>query len=250
MNLKSWLSAGAVMLATGFSGSAMAADGEPDIGTFSANVGLFSDYTFRGISQTTNEPALQGGIDWSHDIGLYAGMWGSSVDFGDGDQASLEVDGYGGYTGTIGGFTYDIGFIYYAYPGASSPRDYDYWEIGPKLSYDFGFMTVGVGYSYSPDFFNESGDAHYYEANAEVPLPAGFTLSGLIARQNIDDNVTFALPDYTTWSVGLSFDLGTLHSKLSALSLSATYVDTDIDSTTCGSDICDARGIIGISASF
>lgn len=250
MKFKSWLSASAMALAAGFSGSAIAADGEADIGTFSANIGLFSDYTYRGISQTTNEPAIQGGIDWSHDIGLYAGMWGSNVDFADGDQDSLEVDIYGGYAGEISGISYDLGFIYYAYPGSSSVREHDFWEFSPQIGYDAGFASFGLKYAYSPDFFNESGDAHYYEANVEVPLPAGFTASALIGRQNIDDNVTFALPDYTTWTVGLSFDLGTLHSKMSNLSLSANYVDTDIDDTTCGSNICDSRGIIGISASF
>jgi len=249
MNLKSWLSVGAVMLATGFSGSAIAADNEPDIGTFSANVGLFSDYTFRGISQTGNSPAVQGGIDWSHDSGLYAGFWGSNVEFGDG-EASLELDGYGGYSGSIGKFSYDLGFIYYAYPGASSSLEYDYWEVSPKVSYDFGFATLGATFAYSPDFFGGSGHAEYYEGNVEVPLPMGFTANALIGHQNIEDNAAFAEPDYTTWSAGLSFDLGTLHSKLKNLSLTANYVDTDISTATCGSNICDARGIVGISASF
>ncbi len=67
-------------------------------GDFSANVGVFSDYTFRGISQTGDEPAAQGGIDYSLDtgaegVGLYLGVWGSNVDFSDGDEAWLRLTG-------------------------------------------------------------------------------------------------------------------------------------------------------------
>ncbi len=59
----------------------------------SANVGFVSEYSFRGIAQSDEHPALQGGFDVSHSSGLYAGIWGSNVDFNDGDQASVEVDG-------------------------------------------------------------------------------------------------------------------------------------------------------------
>ena len=133
---------------------------------------------------------------------------------------------------------------------ADSGRNYDYWEVVPQVGYDFGFASVGLLFAYSPDFFGGSDDAQYYEANVEVPLPAGFTLNALYGHQAIKDEVTFALPDYNTWSVGLSYDLGELNSKLANFSIGATYVDTDIDTATCGSESCDARGIIGISASF
>ena len=89
MRTKMW--AAAAMLAV--VGSSTIALGEEkkevDIGSFSANVGIFSDYTYRGVSQTGQEPALQGGLDWAHDIGFYAGAWGSNVDFSDGDEAHL-----------------------------------------------------------------------------------------------------------------------------------------------------------------
>ena len=70
---------------------------------FTANVGVVSDYLFRGISQTKGAPAIQGGFDYSHSSGLYAGTWLSSVswysDTVAGASKSVEFDVYGGYKG-------------------------------------------------------------------------------------------------------------------------------------------------------
>src|SRR3546814_12414933 len=96
----------------------------PIPGTFAANVALGTDYVFRGISQTDEEPTVQGGFDWSHDSGIYLGIWGSNVDFDDGDEAHLETDIYGGWKPTWNGFTFDVGGIYYLYQiGRASCRD-------------------------------------------------------------------------------------------------------------------------------
>ena len=89
--------------------------------SFSANVALVSDYVFRGISQTQNRPAIQGGFDYSHSSGLYLGTWGSNVswvqDTGMKTNNSLELDVYGGYKGAVGPVSYDVGVLQYYYPG-------------------------------------------------------------------------------------------------------------------------------------
>ena len=242
----------AALLVVGVSGQAVAEKKtmETNIGDFSANVALYSDYIYRGVSQTFEDPAIQGGADWSHDSGLYAGLWASNVDFNDGDQAHIEIDVYAGYSGSIGNFGYDIGVLQYLYPGASSSQNYDFWEVTPAISYDFGVASVGASVSYTPDNFGGSDDAFFYQATVEAPLPMGFTLSANIGRWNIDDNTTFALPDYTTWGVGLSYGLGSLHSKLDAFTVGVDYTDTNIDRTVCGSNNCDGRAVFNISASF
>ncbi len=100
---------------------------EPDW-TFTGNVGLYSQYVFRGISQTNEKPALQGGFDLGHKSGLYAGTWASNISWlSDGNppsapppapSASLEWDFYGGYKGSLpADFGYDLGVLYYWYPG-------------------------------------------------------------------------------------------------------------------------------------
>ena len=63
---------------------------------FSATVNLASDYTFNGVSQTSNDPALQGSLDYAADSGFYAGTWASNVDFGSGEDTNVEWDAYVG----------------------------------------------------------------------------------------------------------------------------------------------------------
>ena len=209
----------------------------------SANVGFVSQYSFRGITQSDEHPAVQGGFDVSHKTGLYAGVWGSNVDFNDGDEASVEVDVYAGYSGTVNNINYDVGFIYYAYPGADSSLNYDFWEASLALGYDFDVLAASASVNYSPEYFGDSGDALYYAANVDVPLPHDFTLSGHLGYQDIDDEVAFGVQDYMDWSVGLGY-------SFKGFDLSLSYVDTDLDEPSECADGCDAKVIFGISRSF
>ncbi|MDE0795416.1 MAG: TorF family putative porin [Alphaproteobacteria bacterium] len=146
-------------------------------GAFSANIGLFSEYYFRGISQTDDAPALQGGLDWSATvdggtgIGVYLGVWGSNVDFNEAagvDGATIEIDYYGSLTGDIGsaGLGWDVGFIYYTYPGAAGSLDYDFVEGQGALSYDFGFASATVSLNYSPQKLRQKRRGFLSEARA------------------------------------------------------------------------------------
>jgi len=225
---------------------------------FSANVALSTDYRFRGISQTTEDPALSGGFDYSYSpIGFYAGVWASNLDFGEptgpggvNDTADLEIDFYGGIAGELpNGIGWDVGGLYYYYPGSDPgafANDYDYFEVYGSLSYDFGMFNVAGGANYSPDYFAESDDAVYLYGDVGVPLPvAGLTLSGHVGHQWIDDNATFGTPDYVDWILGLSKDIGPFTFDLS-------YVDTDMSNAECfgGTDFCDATAIFTISSSW
>src|SRR6187431_3247593 len=93
--------------------------------TVTGNAGLFSDYTFRGISQTNQKPAFQGGIDVAHASGFYAGNWNSNVDSAMLNGASIEMDFYGGYKATVGDFGIDVGAIYYYYPGTGAGGSFE-----------------------------------------------------------------------------------------------------------------------------
>ena len=211
----------------------------------SSNVGFVSEYSFRGIAQSDEHPALQGGFDVAHDSGLYAGVWGSNVDFNDGDEASVEVDLYAGYSGSFNNVNYDVGVIYYVYPGADSSLDYDFWETSLALGYDFGIFSASTSVNYSPEYFAHSGDAQYYALNVDVPLPKDVTLSGHVGHQVIDDHVAFGIGDdsYTDWSLGLGYNL-------EGFDLSLQYVDTSLDEPNECADGCAERVIFGISRSF
>ena len=104
----------------------------------SGNVTLTSDYKFRGISQSDESPAIQGGFDLDIGKGFYAGVWGSSVDFDvneGGYDGSLELDYYAGWGGSLGdsGVGIDVGYLYYDYPGDNGDKG-DYQELYGSLS--------------------------------------------------------------------------------------------------------------------
>jgi uncharacterized protein (TIGR02001 family) len=210
-------------------------------GDFSANVTLTTDYVFRGISQSNEEPTVQGGVDWSHpNTGLYLGLWGSGVGFND---ASSEFDLYGGISGTVGDISWDLGGIYYHYPGSDDDLNYDFWELAVATGYDFGLAQASLSLNYSPDYFGASGNSYYLATYATVPLPYDLTLSAHAGRQWIEDNATFGTPDYTDWSLGLGY-------TIEGFDLGLTYNDTDLKEPGECADGCGARLVFSISKSF
>jgi uncharacterized protein (TIGR02001 family) len=222
-----------------FSAPALAAEDSLP-GEFSTTIGFVSEYSFRGLSQSNEGPAVQGSIDWAHDSGFYAGVWGSNVEFTD---ASIETDIYAGYSGEADGFTYDIGAIYYAYPGADSDLDYDYYEGALSVGYDFDFVALSTAVNYSPNNFADSGDATYLAGYVDVPLPFlpfETKLSGNVGHQWIDDNDAFGVDDYTDWGIGIS-------SNIEGFDIGLKYIDTDLDETEDCADGCSDRVILSLS---
>ena len=170
--------------------------------SLSANVGLVSNYLWRGVTQTDDKPAVQGGIDYGHDSGFYLGTWLSNVDWGT-STPNYELDFYGGYGGEVGEFGYDLNTVYYAYPDADD--DADFWEIGASGSWKM--LTVGVQYTVwgeASDAAFSDGDNYWY-GSLEFPLPMEFTLGATLGYYNFDYKDA---DDYTHWLIGVSKEAG------------------------------------------
>lgn len=228
-------------------------------GEFSGSVALTSNYMFRGISQTNNEPAIQGAINYTLDTGLlgtsvYGGVWGSNVDFQDDDEAQVELDWSFGLKGDIGetGIGWNLGGVYYNYPGARGRLNYDYWEILPSLSYaPIDWVSVSVGMPYSPDFFAGSGNAYYPNGTVAVTIPGippkwfKLTANGGIGYQFIDDNDNFGTPSYLTWTLGLT-------ANVKGVDIGVAYYDTNISKSDCfaSQNLCDTRFVGTLSYAF
>jgi uncharacterized protein (TIGR02001 family) len=219
--------------------------------SFSATIGLYSDYVFRGVTQTEEDPAIQGSFDISHEGGLYAGIWASNVDFGAGDDANIEIDYYAGFSSTLFGETlnYDIGGAYYSYPGVDASLNYEYPEFYLLVSHDFKPISAETGIYYAPDSFGSSGPAFYYFGKLGTSLPYHFNLSGQVGYQEVDDIVAFGLPDYLDWWIDLKFDAGAIGSIFKGTILGLTYTDTNISTRDC-SDGCDEKVLFYIERTF
>ena len=202
----------------------------------SYNVGVTSDYVFRGVSQTQEDPALQGGIDLSYGIG-YAGVWASNVDFGANDPKT-EIDFYAGVKPTVGDTSLDFGVLYYGYSKDKglTPGSYSYVELKAAASRAFGPATLGAAVYYSPEYPGKGGGATYFEANAAMPVAEKLTLSGAVGHQTIKN-----YKDYSTWNVGLAY---ALTDKLSA---DLRYHDTSEHDL---GKIYDSRVVVSLKAAF
>lgn len=219
--LKLAICAAAASLALG--GTAYAQD-------VSFNVGVASDYVWRGVSQTDEGPQLFGGVDFSSGI-FYAGAWASNVDFYDSTDA--EIDLYAGITPTAGPVTFDLAALYYGYVNEPSGADYAFWELKAAASVPAGPVTLGAAVNYSPEFFGGIGSAVYYEVNASVSPAEKWTIGGAIGSQTFD-----AGGDYSTWNVGVGFAFN------DTLSADLRYHDNDLN---CGT-ICDSRVTLSLKA--
>ncbi len=220
-------------------------------GNLSANVGAVSNYYFRGVTQTDDSAAVQGGLDWNHDLGIYLGTWASNVDFGsesDGNKASVEVDFYGGWDfdqWLPKNFRLGLNTIYYWYPDADSDNDeddLDYWEVGASAGWRW--ISAGVQYTVygQPDDGPFQEEDVYYYGGLDFELPKGFGLSGLIGRYDFDDG-RFA-DDYTHWTVGLSKDAG----KFGTFSLN--YEQNNGDNGDAPADDDDPKFWVGWNITF
>lgn len=211
------------------------------------SVSLASDYTFRGISQTRGKMAMQAGVEVGGPSGVYGGVWGSNLNFGEASpdgRAQAEIDLFGGIQRTVGGeVDVDLGLVYYAYPGTSSDYSYNFVELGLGASRDFTAFSTGVSAAYSPDYFAGSGSAFYVSGDLGVPIPSTpFSVGAAVGHQSIEDNAAFDTPDYTDWSIGVS-------AGLSDLEVGASYIGTNLDRSECfgGANLCDSRFVVSAS---
>lgn len=131
----------------------------------SANVSATSNYVWRGVTQTDDQAAIQGGLDYETDVGLYAGTWMSNVQFG--DDKGYELDLYGGYAGDFGDFSYDAGVIYYVFPSMTKLQAANLTEI--YLTGGFGPFSTGIYYTVDKQEAEEDND-FYIPARLDFDL--------------------------------------------------------------------------------
>jgi uncharacterized protein (TIGR02001 family) len=177
------------------------------------NLGLTSDYRFRGISQSQNAPAVQGGVDYAHSSGLYVGNWNSSVSSQVYTNGSgVESDLYAGYKKDVyKGLTIDLGTYNYFYPRATNlanGKEFTTNEVYAGLGYDakqFGAYTVKYSRSLSNYFgTTNSVGTQYTQLDATVPVVNKVSFVAHAGRTNVANNSQLS---YNDFNAGLAYDL-------------------------------------------
>lgn len=219
--------------------------------TLTANVGLYSNYVFRGLTQTNEKPALQGGFDFGHSSGFYAGTWLSNVSwFSDtvaNTTSSLEWDLYAGYKKTLdNGFAFDVGALQYYYPGQypAGVTKPDTTELYAAVGYKWA--TLKYSYSIDDTFGVANADGTYYlDFTVAIPLDK-FTITAHYGKQEFSGagNGVFSYDDY---KIGVSYALP------SSFSVGVAFTDTnakDAGYTVKGKNLGDNAFFASISRSF
>lgn len=213
--------------------------------TLSYNVGVVSDYRYRGLSQSRLQPALQGGIDYADKSGFYVGAWGSTIKWikdAGASAGSVEVDLYGGYKGAVGDLAYDVGFLRYEYVGNKLAGVNG--AVNANTNEVYGAVTYGLftaKYSHAlTDIFGtaNSKGAYYLDLSANFDLGGGYTLTPHVGRQG---NYSAAYNDY---SLTLTKDLG------NGLAGSIMLVDTNTTAISAGKDTAKSGVVVGLKYSF
>jgi len=189
------------------------------------NVGVVSDYRYRGISQTRLKPAVQGGVDYSYGA-FYVGAWASNIKWikdAGASKGSVELDLYGGYKGAFAeGLSYDVGVLTYQYLGNKysevTNTNANTTEVYGALT--FGPATFKLSYALTDTFGNpDSSGSYYADLSAGFDVGAGFILTPHLGYQKID-NSTYA-GSYMDYSLSVSKEI------VPGLSVSLAYVGTN-----------------------
>jgi uncharacterized protein (TIGR02001 family) len=239
---------------------------------------LVSNYLYRGISQTGGKPAIQGGFDYTHSSGFYAGVWGSSIswisDAAIANNAGVELDTYFGFKNSFAtDFSYDVGFLRYNYPAkyptpmatvigttqwAKADTDEIYGLIGYK------WITLKYSQSLGDTFAlpNASGTS-YLNLTASYPVPnTSWTLGAHYGKQTYKgstadaEKAAGADPTYSDYSLSVSTDLAPVSKDLSGYTLGLLYSNTNAKTgagtyyNVLGNDLGKGTAVLSISRTF
>lgn len=231
----------------------------PPMFTFNGSVALVSDYRFRGISQTNKRFAVQGGMSVTHSSGAYVSIWGSSIDDYVANGSDQEIDFIGGFKKTYKGTTFDIGVLYYYYPGSGEncigageggpicAKYYsDFVEPYFDVAHTFGPLTAKVTLNYAPSqralsLGNGNKDNLYGALDFSLAVPK--TPLGLTAHlgHNFIESFLSAGRTYTDWGIGAT-------ATYKQFTIGVSYVDTDLPDhwavSQTGKDVA-SPGVVG-----
>lgn len=226
----------------------VAADDDWLPGEVSGSVALTSNYVDRGFTNSSNDPAIQGALDYAVPTGIgntqgYVGFWSSNVNIeGDRDTAHIEIDTFFGLRGEIGDVGWDVGATYLYYPGTTSSDNFNYWELPVVLGYQatdrLGLELVNL-FAWDNQF--DTGLANYTTGNVyyEIPVPyVGLQLFAGVGYQYIED-------DYNgiDWRAGATVNV-------KGVDFTVAYTDTDYSASECGNNQCNAKVVFAVGMEF
>ncbi len=254
------LTALATLMAVGVSAQAADIVTIPDV-TVTGSVAATTDYLFRGISQTSNNAAIQGALTATHASGVYGTLWGSSIASAAGGSEMDVLLGYAtpiNISPTLKG-TLDVGVMRYVYSGANDKTngfEPDYNELYASVALPSLLMkddTVKVGLAYTNEYYQEADQYFYVYGDYAAPIAgSNFGLVTHLGYNKFDSNKMLnqalgvsanAGDDYIDYKLGTTFTVQGINAELA-------YAGSDIDDVDCGGGLCDGRVVFSLSKAF
>ena len=207
---------------------------------WSTTITAASDYTFNGVTQSDNDPAIQASLDYAFDSGVYAGAWASNVDFG--DDTDFELDAYlGKYVQLTDTVSADYGIAYYTYQGNNS--DGNYAEAYTKFGYASEYGQTELNFWYSWDYFGTGAGhvismiAHTFEIDTNHDIRASFDISNSL--------------DGEKWAWDVNQKKSYKHYRLAyQTSYEGFGIEIAAEDTSLDYDYADERIVLAISRTF
>jgi uncharacterized protein (TIGR02001 family) len=209
----------ALALVSAFAAPVFAEEAAAPADPLSFNVGVVSDYVFRGISQSQHQAAVQAGVDYAHSSGLYVGAWTSTIEWVNRKtyvyqkDNKVELDLYGGYKGTAGDFSYDVGMIRYFYPGDFNAAGTPVTANTTEAYISGGWKFITLKYNHALTSFigwgntdtAKSKGSGYLDLTATYPVDETLNVIAHVGRQNVKNN---SYASYTDYKLGVTKDIG------------------------------------------
>lgn len=244
--------------------SPVAAAAEPESPhSFSSNIGLFSDYVFRGISYGKERGAVQGGFDYAHASGFYLGLWATSVHQDTLYGNTVELDIYGGYVHEFNeDWNLNVGFLQFYYPNNQKlvGQSANTTELSAALTYKYLTLKHSVAVtdffginskSMDPDRSGDSKGSGYTELNFNYPLNVlgGLNLALHVGHQTVKN---YSDLNYTDYLIGINKDFSIAGSE--GWNAGINYTDTDADDdlwvTADGFETGDSKVTVYLKRTF
>lgn len=208
----------------------------------SSTVKATSDYTFNGVSQTDEGPALQASLDYAADSGWYAGTWASNVDFGSGDDTNIEWDFYVGKFFQLNEkVSLDAGIAYYTYHGDDNSDDYYYPEAYAKFGYASSVGQTELNFWYTWDYFGVDAKHYIIMAAHTFNIAEGHDIRVSIDRSTSNDKNKWA------WDGDKSYD----HYRVEYMtSWKGFDWNLAVEDTSLDYDTADTRAVLSIARTF
>jgi len=206
---------------------------------FSGIATLTSEYIYRGRAMSSGDPAIQLGLDYEHDSGFFAGLWGSSIDlqsrFGERDT---EVDFYVGYHFALQApISFSASLLRYTYPGQTGAHSYDYNEALVTATL-YEHYSVELGYTGDLNGLGEVG--RHWELRTEWPVAGAWVVSAGLGQ---DDRTSLGVERYLYWDAGAS-------ARFSWLTVDLRYFDNERPDTLATDVSADSQFVVSLSVAF